>query len=1785
MGSGNEKLNIFLKKFITQQDITTNFLDYLHNLIIETHTKLVPIAGIYSYPVTGTSTVVDTISFLTPGETLVNDGNGPQLEGNDGHGRILKLLNSRRENVPIPNENGVKYHCGIRFNYYPNETEINVRTGKIKWSLFREAIGERAEPNVVSYYSSQLTMKVDSVCGDVDQVGRTVRVWLKVPISQATGDVFEDVVISKQNISFLHDGGANFLDVPNELKGYFSNGQTLTVDKTITSPQVTTVSSIGADDSGGVGFTRVNVAHDLSGYTVVNGGYVLTGNNIVNLVGSLGQGALSSVDSTDYEVFMYGISITTNDLRNDEYYAYLLNYTGQGAGNNPSLFDNSDQKEIPSDIGSLLIGLDKFKEYQLQRNGFIFRGGGQFSFNSGTLEWGDEFQIVNPFRGIYRIAASSIASIVDDNVLYTKIYKEKPAIISGNASGEIWLDDTTDLNDNDKVIFGDNDSAKGTGFIFGTPGVEKIIIDDGAGTPLDLSTFLTTKGAWVQRVNTSLLKGTINEGDLRPSVNFDINETVMIVAVASNGVLVFKNGVLRLEDGDVGQISNLPSNFNWINTDTELKDSITKSGDGNVGILAPRTYTLSAKLSYNKNLSWAGITEQTIISGNFADPLIEIVPDPSTSGTYQSVEFKNLTLKNLGAGNVLQIDNTGATKGMEIVLDSCILLASSGLSINIIHGEPGQWIKLKFLNSKKELNTGSMVLQSKNNSDDYIVSNVLMSANDSITFGEGTTNPTSNLQVLDSKVDQIIALGSGNAKTIKVQDSYSWDANKKIELVGTTLADFQVSQVIVDLIDFESYQKARNGILIKLGAPFTLAAGTFTWGGAFEFRDSFYGAAIIAASNIGSVADKDIFYTKIYKTQLTKIDGNASGEVDVPDSSVFSDNDKVIIGDNDSNMIEGFIFGAPVGDQIVIDDGAGTPIDISSMTVANGAWVRKVNLTLSKNQANLGDLKPSIIGELDEEVFIIGYNDNGTIRFSDGTDTGYILLNEILDTVARPKFGSVANEELDNETTLHHDKHDFPLDTSLTGDVITIEAATKQKLESDSADGTQNAYKWRTALIGNLEIDPAESSIDLSDGSVTGDFDSPATSFSMTASYYIQMGIELRTDGKYYIVWGDEGVSAGVATPPTFSGSGVLKQILIVKLQDNGSGGVWNFNTPSKSDIEIIKIDGSLGGGGGGAGSKSIYAILDAETDNIAANWTKDNNATLGTAGAGLAGTLEITETDPINETKHYKYTQAAGSLNDWWISPEQDLPKRSKGKFNAIRSPFLYDGADDDISCYIRYFDGSWKLGREIKIENQETITGTLLPTDNIPSTATKIAFAFHVKALNSGKILEWDDSEFTDDPFIYKDIIDQQEITLGDGNGHGSSSTKIRRFTTTVRSEGSGILSDSGDSSTLGREFTALKRCLVNVSYVDSAAAGSVFLGISKNSNQLTTSINSITKAHRKVLGLSSAATSPESVSWSGVLEVGDVIRFHGDGFADATTHAHCSITAIAQTEHIVTPATSNFTNWEAFTPTGSWTTNTTYTGFKRRVGDSIELNIQIELTGAPGGAASLEINYPAGIVPDTNKMHLNLDNYSLGVGSIWDSGTDQHLISGIRSTSETYVNPYTADGDGTISGISNTNPIVFASGDQLNFRYLVPVVGWSSDLNFLAGIPFNKWQTKILSADVTSDGVISDLTFNNLVIGRTYRVCGQISFEVLLAGTDLVFANIINGAQDIATSAAATEIGGKIAAGINAIFIATATSLTCSASSASPTTSRIEGNGTRTQTFIQLEELTSHSETAIY
>jgi hypothetical protein len=128
---------------------------------------------------------------------------------------------------------------------------------------------------------------------------------------------------------------------------------------------------------------------------------------------------------------------------------------------------------------------------------------------------------------------------------------------------------------------------------------------------------------------------------------------------------------------------------------------------------------------------------------------------------------------------------------------------------------------------------------------------------------------------------------------------------------------------------------------------------------------------------------------------------------------------------------------------------------------------------------------------------------------------------------------------------------------------------------------------------------------------------------------------------------------------------------------------------------------------------------------------------------------------------------------------------------------------------------------------------------------------------------------------------------VEVSTGNGSGSGSTKIRRYTTTVTNTGTAIT--YADSSTLGGTFTINTDGLYAVLLTEMNSSIGIY-GVSVNSNQLTTAIQSITYAHRGVLSYNGATGVPVSMGAVLKLSAADVVRVHAGTSLSTDTTDNC-------------------------------------------------------------------------------------------------------------------------------------------------------------------------------------------------------------------------------------------------------------------------------------------------------
>jgi hypothetical protein len=215
---------------------------------------------------------------------------------------------------------------------------------------------------------------------------------------------------------------------------------------------------------------------------------------------------------------------------------------------------------------------------------------------------------------------------------------------------------------------------------------------------------------------------------------------------------------------------------------------------------------------------------------------------------------------------------------------------------------------------------------------------------------------------------------------------------------------------------------------------------------------------------------------------------------------------------------------------------------------------------------------------------------------------------------------------------------------------------------------------------------------------------------------------------------------------------------------------------------------------------------------------------------------------------------------------------------------------------------------------------------------------------------------------------------------------------------------------------------------------------------------------------------------------------------------------------------------TDWVAYTPTGTWVSNATYTGQWRRVGDTGEYVVQVTLTGAPTNTG-LSVTIPSGQTFNTAKLTANPGSM-MGSGYALHAATTytfQTVYNANNSVYPAWQNSITTPTQNTLTA---TVPFTWASGDVLTLYFKGPITGWSSNVQMsndtdtrvvsFSGI---KTSTQAVTADVTDITFTSSKDSHAAWNGSQYvvQVSGDYVFSASAAetssGTD-IFAVYKNG-----------------------------------------------------------------------
>ena len=489
----------------------------------------------------------------------------------------------------------------------------------------------------------------------------------------------------------------------------------------------------------------------------------------------------------------------------------------------------------------------------------------------------------------------------------------------------------------------------------------------------------------------------------------------------------------------------------------------------------------------------------------------------------------------------------------------------------------------------------------------------------------------------------------------------------------------------------------------------------------------------------------------------------------------------------------------------------------------------------------------------------------------------------------------------------------------------------------------------------------------------------------------------------------------------------------------NTTDGAFRFNT-TDNRFEGYK-DGAFseigGAGGGGTGGLDLVYTQDFETDAPADIYTINGSPTTD------AIVLNNTTTQ-ISGTQSGKVSIVTNNQGSLITSASIATDKNTLDTLLGLHSRYLYDGNYKDVDLVVEESSDNVTFTESARTQ-LKTATSVKLAQLNFKllSASTHYRFYFDIVLENNGKTLEWDNVYVSDKPDQTKSEIIVEDAKFDVHTGYGSTSTKIPYFTNervnSIQKTGT-LVNNSTDSFS----FTAKVDCEIKFNYFGQGTSG-MQLGVSID-GAVTTNFGSLTNDKRAAYARVGAGNYGFNPSYSGILKAGQTIRPHTEGAVMGDNNAcGVSITATALSNNVVFEGIATDTEWTSFTPTGSWTSNTTYSGFYKRTGDSAEIIALVSTTGAPTSTA-LTINLPSPLSVDSTKILGNAEFDNPGTALLRDFGTGIFEGSvGYDSSNENIV-VYGDQNSGVSTNVTQTVPFTWANSDTVQIKITLPIVGWS-------------------------------------------------------------------------------------------------------------------------------------------
>jgi len=473
--------------------------------------------------------------------------------------------------------------------------------------------------------------------------------------------------------------------------------------------------------------------------------------------------------------------------------------------------------------------------------------------------------------------------------------------------------------------------------------------------------------------------------------------------------------------------------------------------------------------------------------------------------------------------------------------------------------------------------------------------------------------------------------------------------------------------------------------------------------------------------------------------------------------------------------------------------------------------------------------------------------------------------------------------------------------------------------------------------------------------------------------------------------------------------------------------------------------------GGSGSGSGEINYIENPSAEVNTGGWSLYLDAAAsepvdGTGGSSTAlFVISDTGEAPLRGDNSFRYIKSAGDKQGEGVSYDFAIDKADRNSLLKISMDYVNQAgafyATGDLGVFIYDVDNA----QLITVSNNDLFAGKGLAELQFVSTdSLNYRFIIHTRTTNA--------SQYT--LFFDNVIVGPGSTTIA----QGAVVTEWQPFTLSLNN-----FTNDGSEEAYYRRVGDSAEIRFTTNHSGAGAGGTVQfnldtnLGLTINEDaEPTTSSSTSGNGWANLSGTRTDLVIASDSTNNNILFYQSSTNDNIDGpdfSAGNTLSATFTVPILewAATGTVILPTTDDLSisAWQDFTPTGTWTTNTTYSGKYRRVGDSIDLQYHIDLSGAPD-ATALFVDMPSGLTINESALADTNDDQVDGQVVIRDvPGTARFGVVRLTSASDQFRLTYLTDTgtEETATSITNTAPFTLASGDRITVHIRgIPVEQWA-------------------------------------------------------------------------------------------------------------------------------------------